>query len=175
SEPMQASTITSSTFQLRDASNNLVPATVTYDASTNVATLRPQSALQLNATYTLTVKGGTGGASDLAGNPLASDATSSFTTAGGGKPILVVTSTTNPFSTYLSEILRNEGVNAFMTLDVSLLSASALSGFDVVLLGDTTLTSAQVSTLTTWVNAGGNLIAMHPDKQLAGLLGLTAT
>ncbi len=26
---------------------------------------------------------------------------------------------------------------------------------------------------TTWVNAGGNLIAMRPDKQLAGLLGLT--
>ncbi len=27
--------------------------------------------------------------------------------------------------------------------------------------------------LTNWVNGGGNLIAMHPDKQLAGLLGLT--
>ena len=27
--------------------------------------------------------------------------------------------------------------------------------------------------LTSWVNAGGNLIAMRPDKQLAGLLGLT--
>jgi hypothetical protein len=32
-----------------------------------------------------------------------------------------------------------------------------------------------VSTLTTWVNGGGNLIALHPDKQLAGLLGLTDT
>ena len=29
--------------------------------------------------------------------------------------------------------------------------------------------------LTTWVNGGGRLIAMHPDKQLAGLLGLTAS
>ena len=28
---------------------------------------------------------------------------------------------------------------------------------------------------TTWVTGGGDLIAMHPDKQLAGLLGLTAT
>ena len=27
--------------------------------------------------------------------------------------------------------------------------------------------------LTSWVNGGGNLIAMRPDKQLAGLLGLT--
>ena len=32
---------------------------------------------------------------------------------------------------------------------------------------------AQVTMLTDWVNAGGNLIAMRPDAQLAGLLGLT--
>ena len=30
-----------------------------------------------------------------------------------------------------------------------------------------------MTTLTGWVNGGGNLIAMRPDKQLAGLLGLT--
>ena len=36
------------------------------------------------------------------------------------------------------------------------------------------LTAAQVSMFTTWVTNGGNLIAMRPDKQLAGLLGLTA-
>ena len=35
------------------------------------------------------------------------------------------------------------------------------------------LTAAQVTMFTTWVNGGGNLIAMRPDKQLAGLLGLT--
>jgi hypothetical protein len=50
-----------------------------------------------------------------------------------------------------------------------------LSLFDVVIVGDTPLSAGQVSTLTTWVNGGGNLIALHPDKQLAGLLGLTDT
>ena len=45
--------------------------------------------------------------------------------------------------------------------------------FDVVLLGDIALNATQVSTLTNWVNGGGNLIAMHPDKQLAGCSGLT--
>ena len=30
-----------------------------------------------------------------------------------------------------------------------------------------------MTTLTNWVNGGGNLIALRPDKQLAGLLGLT--
>ena len=34
------------------------------------------------------------------------------------------------------------------------------------------LTAAQVTMFTNWVNGGGNLIAMRPDKQLAGLLGL---
>ena len=39
------------------------------------------------------------------------------------------------------------------------------------LLGDMPLTATQVSTFTGWVNAGGNLIAMRPDKQLAACSG----
>ena len=64
SEPMNAGTVTSSTFQLKDAAAALVPATVSYNATTNVATLTPQAALQYGATYTVTVKGGTGGVKD---------------------------------------------------------------------------------------------------------------
>ena len=33
------------------------------------------------------------------------------------------------------------------------------------------LSDAQVTLLTNWVNAGGNLIAMRPDTKLASLLG----
>ena len=40
--------------------------------------------------------------------------------------------------------------------------------------GKTPLTAAQVTTLSNWVYSGGKLIAMRPDKQLAGLLGLAA-
>ena len=43
----------------------------------------------------------------------------------------------------------------------------------MVILGEMALTSAQVTMLSDWVTAGGNLIAMRPDKQLGGLLGLT--
>ncbi len=85
----------------------------------------------------------------------------------------MVGSAGNPFGAYVGEILRNEGLDAFTTLDVSLLSPTLLNEFDVVLLGQTALSASQVSALTNWVNAGGNLIAMRPDKQLAGLLGLT--
>ena len=146
---------------------------MSYDSTTNVATLAPQAALQYGATYTATVKGGAGGVTDYVGNALASDVSWSFTTEASPPHLLVVGSSANPFGMYQTEILRDEGLDAFTTLDASLLSSSVLSNFDVVLLGDTALSAGQVTTLTNWVNGGGKLIAMHPDKQLAGLLGLT--
>ena len=48
-----------------------------------------------------------------------------------------------------------------------------LAGKEVVMLGSQALSDAQVSLLTNWVQGGGNLVAMRPDKKLAGLLGLT--
>jgi hypothetical protein len=89
-----------------------------------------------------------------------------------GGPILVVTSSGDPFSSYNTEILRNEGFNDFGVVDVSSMT-SQLAGHSTVILAESTLTDAQVSALTTWVGNGGNLIAMRPDKKLAGLLGLT--
>ena len=118
------------------------------------------------------MKGGAGGVKDLAGTPLASDATSTFTTEASPQPVLVLTSSSNRFGLYLAEILRNEGLNAFTTLDVSQMSSAVLNNFPVVVLGETSLSNGQVTTLTNWVNAGGNLIAMRPDKKLATLLGL---
>ena len=52
-------------------------------------------------------------------------------------------------------------------------SPATLAGHDVVILGEMPLTASQVTMFSNWVTAGGNLIAMRPDKQLAGLLGLT--
>ncbi|BAY94727.1 MULTISPECIES: DUF4082 domain-containing protein [unclassified Tolypothrix] len=90
-----------------------------------------------------------------------------------GGPILVVTSSTNKFGDYYAEILRNEGFNYFNVSDISAITPQTLSNYDVVILAEMALNSAQVTTFTDWVNSGGNLIAMHPDKQLASLLGLT--
>src|SRR2546430_2995827 len=88
-------------------------------------------------------------------------------------PVLVVTTDSNQFSKYYSEILKAEGLNAFQTADIGTVNAEALANYDTVLLGEVSLTPPQVTIFTDWVNAGGNLIAMKPDKQLAGLLGLT--
>ena len=172
-ESMSASSITGTSFTLTEVGGNAVPATVTYDGPSATARLQPDVALQYGVTYRATVEGGTGGVTDLAGNPLANDVTWTFTTEASPPQVLVVGSASNPFGSYLGEILRAEGLDAFTTIDASLLSSSLLSSFDVVLLGQTALSASQVSALNGWVTGGGNLIAMRPDKQLAGLLGVT--
>ncbi|MFA5911139.1 MAG: Calx-beta domain-containing protein [Vicinamibacterales bacterium] len=183
-ESMSAATITSGTVLLRDPLNALVTATVTYNTSTRTATLDPAAPLAYLTTYTATVKGGATDprVKDVAGNALAADYTWSFTTAapppppptqGPGGPVLVITSASNPFSTYLAEILRSEGLNAFATADLSTVNAGTLTSYDVVVLGEMPLSAGQVTMFTDWVTQGGNLVAMRPDKQLAGLMGLT--
>jgi hypothetical protein len=170
-QALAAGTVTTSTFQLRDASNTLVPATVAYDAASGKASLSVTSALTYGATYTATVKGGASGVKTAGGGTLASDKTWSFTVE-PRPPILLITGAAQPFSSYTGEILKAEGLDEFTSLDLSLVTPSVLNGFDEVVLGDVPVSPAQAITLTNWVNAGGKLIALHPDKDLAGLLGL---
>ena len=86
SEPMTAGTITGSTFELRNAANALVAGGVSYDSATQTATLTPSAPLAINTTYTATVKGGSAGVKDVAGNALATDFTWTFTTAASPPP-----------------------------------------------------------------------------------------
>ena len=65
-----------------------------------------------------------------------------------------------------------EGLNEFAVTDVSQLNAQTLANYDVVVLARTAVSQAQLTALTNWVQAGGNLVAMRPEPQLAGLLGL---
>ncbi|HTO02417.1 MAG TPA: DUF4082 domain-containing protein, partial [Opitutus sp.] len=180
SEPMDPATITGSTITLRNSLNTSVPATVSYSAANRTATLTPTNTLTASTAYTATVLGGQSGVADLAGNRLLASQSWTFTTAasnpwgdGPGGPILVVTSTGNPFTEYYAEILLAEGLNAFTLQNISSVTSDTLAGYDLVILGEQTLTDAQVTMFTTWVNAGGNLIALRPDKKLAVLLGLT--
>jgi FlgD Ig-like domain len=92
-----------------------------------------------------------------------------------GGPILVVTSSADPFTSYYTEILRAEGLNEFATADVNALSAQTLDAYSVVVLGARGLSGAQASLLSNWVQSGGNLIAMRPDATLAGVLGISPT
>lgn len=92
SEPMDPATITTANFTVTGPGTDLVIGTVAYDTSNNTATFtrhvhlntlvvphpEPVRNLVPNTTYTATL---TTGAKDMAGNPLTSDLTWSFTTA----------------------------------------------------------------------------------------------
>jgi hypothetical protein len=93
--------------------------------------------------------------------------------SGPGGPMLVISSASNPFSLYYAEILRAEGLNAFDFKGIESVSSNTLASYDVVILGEMPLTASQVTMLSDWVDAGGKLIAMRPDKKLCGLLGLS--
>ena len=177
-EPLNSSSVNSNSITVVDSSNNPVAGTITYNPANYTVTFQPTLGLLPLTTYTATVSGSV---ADSSGNSMGSSFTWTFTTttpppnSGPGGPILVIASVINPFSRYYDEILRAEGLNEFTVADITTITPSMLAAYDVAILADEPLTSGQVSTLTSWVSAGGNLIAMHPDPQLAGLLGLTST
>ncbi len=78
-EAIDPSTVTPASFTLSSQAGT-VSATVAYNASTRVATLTPIAPLAWGTTYTATIKSGSGGVKDLAGNSVASDYTWTFTT-----------------------------------------------------------------------------------------------
>jgi large repetitive protein len=82
-EPINPITINATTFELRNAANDLIASSVTYNTATNTATLTPSTSLVGSATYTVSLKGGNTDprVKDLAGNALAASAAWTFETA----------------------------------------------------------------------------------------------
>jgi hypothetical protein len=91
-------------------------------------------------------------------------------------PILVL-ETPDEFGAYTGEILKAEGYNEFQVESPSVpgLTVSHLNKFDIVILTETRLTSAQRDLLSRYVQGGGNLVAFRPDKQLAPVFGISGT
>lgn len=79
-EPINPSSVNSSTFELLDPNNNLVSGTVSYSAATQTAVLQPTAALQPGLTYTAELIGGSSGITDPNGNSMAANYVWSFTT-----------------------------------------------------------------------------------------------
>jgi LmbE family N-acetylglucosaminyl deacetylase len=82
SETVDPASVTSSTFELHDSGGALVTAAASASGST--VKLEPSAPLAVSTTYTATLKGGTAGIKDEAGNALAADYSWSFTTATPG-------------------------------------------------------------------------------------------
>lgn len=180
SEALNQSTVNISTVLMSGPGNTSVSGDVT--CSGGLVTFVPSASLEYSTTYTLNLAGGAGGITDLSGNELATDYTWSFTTSdppppppteGPGGPILVISSSANPYSRYTVEILRAEGLNEFYAMDVSQVTPEVMNGYDVIILGEFPVTDQFVTDLTAWVNAGGLVVAFRPDARLGSLLGIT--
>lgn len=181
-EAMNPATVNGTSFELRDAANSPVAATIAYNAVQRRVTITPNSSLAYSSVYSLTIKGNGVGVTDMAGNFLPADTIINFSTVdppvgdpgdGPGGPILVVHSAANPFSRFTTEILRAEGLNEFAVADISTVDASLLSNYDVVILGEVSVDAAQATLFSDFVNAGGTFIAFKPDSDLESLLGIT--
>jgi len=176
---LDSATLSGATVIVKNSNNIAVSGTIAYDSKTRTVTVTPNSPLAYNTTYTVTFDGQI---QDSRGVNLGTDYSWSFTTGsppisdmnnGNGGPVLIVTTAANPYSSYYAEILRTEGMNYFDVKDSSLLSAATLAQYKTVILTEMPVTQTQVDTVSSWVNGGGNLVAMRPDKKFAGLLGLT--
>ncbi|HYC28412.1 MAG TPA: Ig-like domain-containing protein, partial [Chitinophagaceae bacterium] len=104
-EPMNASTINSSTVELRDGTNLLLSATISYNAANNTVTITPNATLSYESSYVVLINGGAQGVKDVAGNALATNYSWSFTTAAPPSNAISIFPATNP-----SPALANDGV-----------------------------------------------------------------
>jgi Domain of unknown function (DUF4082)/Bacterial Ig-like domain len=164
-EAMLASTITTTTFALRDAADALVPSTVAYNASTRVATLTPSAALAAGATYRATILGGASGVKDLANNALAANRTWSFTTAGADSTPPTVTAFTPPGGA------AGVSVSTAVTATFSEpMQAATISTDSFDLRVGTTVVPATVS-----YNATTRVATLTPTSPLAAATTYTAT
>jgi hypothetical protein len=100
-------------------------------------------------------------------------------TAGPCPILLVVDSSfsSNPFGSYLGEILRAEGLMAYQTIELNTLIATAdasafLSSFSLILLAEMQLPPSAQDLIRAFVSAGGQLVAMRPDIAVAEIFGV---
>jgi hypothetical protein len=177
--PMDSGTVTNSSVRLFDSSNVAVSGTASYDAASHSVVFTPSSPLSYNGKYTVRLSDSI---ADNNGEELGEEYTWTFTVGsqlltdvneGPGGPILVVTASADKYGKYYAEILRTEGLNYFEVKDISAVNTGVLSGYDAVVLAEMPLTQPQADMFSSWVTDGGNLVAMRPDKKLAGLFGLT--
>jgi hypothetical protein len=177
SEAMDPATVTALTFLVKETVGSAaVAGTVAYSGVG--AVFSPQTSLKPSTGYTVTVKGGAGGAKDLAGNPLATDFVIAWTTGlapDTTAPRVIATINANgatgvPINTRIGATF-SEGMDAatitattftFKQGTSNVASAISYSGVDVVLTPVSPLASSTVytATISTGVkDLAGNAVA----------------
>lgn len=177
---MSPTTISIATVTLRDEHGAAISGSVSYDDTARSAVFLPDAAFHQDTTYQVTLHAGPQGILDKHGRQLAQEMKWSFTTGiqgsaslsqGPGGPLLLITSKSNGFSQYYSEILRNEGLNEFDETDIEQLSAPDLAKHDIAIVSEMPVDDSHAKLFIDWVRGGGNLILMRPAKSLAEQFG----
>jgi Ice-binding-like/Bacterial Ig-like domain len=125
SEAMLASTINATTFTLTGPGVAPVAGTVTYVASSDVATFTPTNPLALDTFYTATI---TTGAENLAGYPLASNYVWTFTTSAAACQAIVPLGSACTFGILGGSTVTNLGPS-IVAGDIGVWPGSAITGF----------------------------------------------
>ena len=155
-ESVLGSSITTSTFQIKDSNNNTVASTLSYNDSNHTATLTPNAPLAASTTYTATVSGAT----DTGGNMMTGPVSWSFATTA-----TVPTVTSESPAAGASGVARNTTVTATFSEAVQ---ASTIS-FNLQDPSGTTV-SASVS-----YNSSNYTVTLTPSSSLAYATTYTAT
>lgn len=129
SEAMDPATINATTFALKSTTAGAsVVGTVSYDSATNIASFKPNANLTATTGYTATIKGGASGVKDLAGNALAADSVSTFTTSAASTcataPALGAAAVFGGFGG--NATVTNDGLNTVINGDLGVNAATTL-------------------------------------------------
>jgi hypothetical protein len=155
---MDQATITAATIVLKQG-NVVVPGTVTYSGVT--ATFTPSAALALNTVYSGSI---TTGVKDVAGNSLAAEYTSSFTTAGILDNISPAIVSVTPLNNSTSVAISSAVTATFSeTMNPTTISSASF-----------TLKQGSTSIAGT-VSYAGNTATFTPSSALAGSTVYTVT
>ena len=170
SEAMDPATLTTSTFTLvKQGTSTPIGASVSY--ANLLATLDPSGSLASGTTYTATVKGGSSGAKDAGGTPLASDVSWTFATISGSNqpPVPVIDTPPATLTWKVGDQISFSGHAS--DSEQGTLPASALSW---TLLIQHCPSNCHTHTIQTWTGVSSGSVGA-PDHEYPSYLELRLT
>ena len=171
SEPVQG--VSGSTFTLK-AGTTSVGATVSYDAASRVATLKPSANLAVNTLYTATLTGGASAIRDVANNPLATVSWTFTTAAAPADTTAPMVTSRNPGNSATS-VSRTGNITATFSEPVSDVRGAVVSGTPAATFTLTNATTGTPVKAQVSYNATTRVATLNPDSTLAARTRFTVT